>query len=1293
MATLVLGAAGAAVGGSLGGSALGLGAATIGRAVGATVGRAIDQRLLGGGSAVVDHGRVDRFRLSGGAEGEAIPRLYGRMRVAGHVIWASPFRERVSTTGGGGKGGSRRPAVREHSYVVSLAVALCEGPVRHVGRAWADGRELARGEVAFRVHDGSEDQVPEALIEAEEGVGAAPAYRGTAYVVIEDLDLGPFGNRVPQFSFEVVRGVAVPGEVPAPQDLVRGVSLIPGTGEFALATRRVDYASGGGPANVHGAAEVPDLLASLSALRGQVPRLRAASLVVAWFGDDLRCGSCRLRPMVDQGEVDGVQMRWSVAGQDRAVAAVLPRRNGRPIYGGTPCDASVIEAIGALKAGGQDVTYHPFVLMTQLPGNGLPDPHRDGEQGALPWRGRITASVAPGRGGSPDGTAKAEAEVAAFFGHATAADFEVAPGRVGYRGAADWGYRRFVLHQAALCAAAGGVEAFCIGSELRGLTRVRGEGGRFPAVDALRALAGEVRRLLPAARIGYAADWTEYGAYAPDDGTGDVLFPLDPLWAAEDIDFVGIDFYAPLADWRDGSDHADAGWGSGHALGYLAANVEGGEGYDWYYASDGDRDAQRRLPIEDGAHGEPWVFRPKDLRGWWSNPHHERRGGVRSPTPTDWTARAKPIRLVEYGCGAVDKGANAPNRFPDPISSEAGLPPYSNGLRDDAMQMQYLRALLSYWGGEGRNPVSAVYGGGMLDLDHSCVWAWDARPWPAFPEDPAAWGDAPQHETGHWWSGRAALLPAASVVADVCRRAGVERFDVEGVRGVVRGLLLRDVQDGRADLQPLLSALGVEAAERTGVLVFRTRADRAPLNVDAGTLVRAGDTPVVTEIRAGVADGIGRTRLRHVGDGGAYDLTVAESVDPHVGTSAVSDNELPMVLTVEEGQALADRLLADAAVGRATATFSLAPSRRDLGPGTVVRLSDRDGLWRIDRIGDSAVRRVEAVRVDVTTPTPARRTVRPDPRRAPHRAAGLIRAVPMDLPSRDGAAPPNALHLAVSAHPWPDVVAVLSAPDGVPFSHETALTRAATIGTMMTPLPYAGAGVIDYGRAVVVDFGAAALSSVGMGALIGGANTVAIGDGAVGGWEVLQFGEAEPLGGGRWALSRRLRGRRGTEVEIRDPWPVGSVVVVLDGSETIVGGGADAHGVARRYRAGPARLGIDHETYVSFTAASGGIADAAYAPAHLSVVRAPDGDRFDWIARGREVGDRWGPELGLPRHRYVVRASVHGEAAWQGTTGETWHAFERDALARHGLSEGYVLAVARLSEAGMPGRWASIAVS
>jgi hypothetical protein len=40
----------------------------------------------------------------------------------------------------------------------------------------------------------------------------------------------------------------------------------------------------------------------------------------------------------------------------------------------------------------------------------------------------------------------------------------------------------------------------------------------------------------------------------------------------------------------------------------------------------------------------------------------------------------------------VDKGANQPSVFPDPKSSESGLPYFSNGRRDDLMQRRHLQA-------------------------------------------------------------------------------------------------------------------------------------------------------------------------------------------------------------------------------------------------------------------------------------------------------------------------------------------------------------------------------------------------------------------------------------------------------------------------------------------------------------------------------------------------------------------------------------------------------------------------
>ncbi|MEH6775558.1 MAG: glycoside hydrolase TIM-barrel-like domain-containing protein, partial [Cereibacter changlensis] len=847
MATLLLSAVGAGLGAGFGGSILGLSGAVIGRAIGATLGQLIDQRLLGAGSETVHSGRIERFRLTGASEGAAVAQVFGRVRLGGQVIWATRFVENTTRSGGGK--GMPRPSLVSYSYSVSLAVALCEGEIIRVGRIWADGAEVEPSRLNLRVYSGGEDQQPDPKIEAVEGTGMAPAYRGIAYVVLEDLDLGPFGNRVPQLSFEVFRP-AQGDFATCVMDLtraVRAVALIPGTGEYALATTALHVEDGLGvnlPVNVHAPSGRSDMATALTQLREELPNCGSVSLVVSWFGGDLRCGLCEVKPKVEPEARDAERMPWRVAGLGRAEAARVSLSGG-PVYGGTPADRAVIEAIRALRAAGQEVMFYPFLLMDQLAGNGLRDPWTGAEdQPALPWRGRITLSEAPGRAGSPDRTAAAEAEVAAFFGAARPEDFAVVDGEVRYGGPQDWGYRRFALHYAHLCVLAGGVDAFCIASELRGLTQIRGAGDSFPAVAALRRLAGELRAILgPATKISYAADWSEYFGYHAD---GNVYFHLDPLWADPEIDFIGIDNYLPLADWRDGEEHADAGWGSAYNLDYLKANVAGGEGFDWYYDSPEGEAAQRRRPIEDGAQDEAWIYRPKDLASWWGLPHHQRIDGIRAAEPTEWEPRSKPIRFTEYGCAAIDKGANQPNRFLDPKSSESLLPRASNGRRDDVMQMQYLRAMAEYWDDPACNPWSPLYGGRMVDMARAHVWAWDARPFPQFPALQDVWSDAANYGRGHWLSGRASAQPLASVVAEICERSGVRHFDVSGLYGVVRGYAVTGIGSARAALQPLMLAHGFEALERDGMLIFRMRDARPAAVLDPERLA------VISELEGAV---------------------------------------------------------------------------------------------------------------------------------------------------------------------------------------------------------------------------------------------------------------------------------------------------------------------------------------------------------------------------------------------------------------------------------------------------------
>ncbi len=161
--------------------------------------------ILGGGQGR-EGPRLAELSVTTSSYGMPIPRHYGRMRVAGQVIWATDLVEHKETQGGG-KGA---PSVTTYTYSVSFAVALASRPIDKVGRIWADGKLLrgASGDMKtggrFRLHRGTADQPPDPLLASAERAGRCPAYSGLAYAVFDDLQLADFGNRIPALTFEVI---------------------------------------------------------------------------------------------------------------------------------------------------------------------------------------------------------------------------------------------------------------------------------------------------------------------------------------------------------------------------------------------------------------------------------------------------------------------------------------------------------------------------------------------------------------------------------------------------------------------------------------------------------------------------------------------------------------------------------------------------------------------------------------------------------------------------------------------------------------------------------------------------------------------------------------------------------------------------------------------------------------------------------------------------------------------------------------------------------------------------------
>lgn len=200
MATLILGTVGRVIGGPIGGL------------VGTFLGGAIDRGIFGSGVTKTG-ARLADLSVQSSAYGQPLPRVYGRMRVAGNLVWTAGIAESSQRAGGGKTGG----ASTSYSYSSSFAVIVASRPIVAIGRIWADGKLLRTSDGTFnypatiRVYPGDEVQAVDPLIAAAEGLDQTPAYRGRAYVVFEDMPLADYGNRIPNLTFEVVADAAPVG--------------------------------------------------------------------------------------------------------------------------------------------------------------------------------------------------------------------------------------------------------------------------------------------------------------------------------------------------------------------------------------------------------------------------------------------------------------------------------------------------------------------------------------------------------------------------------------------------------------------------------------------------------------------------------------------------------------------------------------------------------------------------------------------------------------------------------------------------------------------------------------------------------------------------------------------------------------------------------------------------------------------------------------------------------------------------------------------------------------------------
>lgn len=171
-------------------------------------GSLIDQQLFGQ-SQNTRGPQLASLSVPTSAEGGGVLDVFGTVRLPGEKVWALSKRqiENQQSVGKGFGGGGGTQTT--YSYLGSFADLLCRGPVDRFTRVWGNAELFDPGEFDYRFYPGSKIQTADPLIAAAEE--QAPAYRGCAYMVWQEMPLDRWGQSLPATFYEVTRSNLRPG--------------------------------------------------------------------------------------------------------------------------------------------------------------------------------------------------------------------------------------------------------------------------------------------------------------------------------------------------------------------------------------------------------------------------------------------------------------------------------------------------------------------------------------------------------------------------------------------------------------------------------------------------------------------------------------------------------------------------------------------------------------------------------------------------------------------------------------------------------------------------------------------------------------------------------------------------------------------------------------------------------------------------------------------------------------------------------------------------------------------------
>ena len=511
----------------------------------------------------------------------------------------------------------------------------------------------------------------------------------------------------------------------------------------------------------------------------------------------------------------------------------------------------------------------------------------------------------------------------------------------------------------------------------------------------------------------------------------------------------------------------------------------------------------------------------------------------------------------------------------------------------------------------------------MVDPSRIHIWAWDARPFPAFPHSQEIWADGTNWITGHWLNGRLEGVPLNRLLAEILKDFGLPEASYEDVDGFVDGFVVDRPMAARAAIEQIALVHGVEAVASGGILRFAGRRSQSRLALSADDLVADRKGILVRRTRMQESEVPHEVSISFIESSVDFRSIVVASRRLAGASKREARFGLAALMPRETGQRLADITLQDNWIGRDSIEFTLKPSHLALEIGDFVSIgatgSELD--YRVTTIADGLERRVGARAVqssiyDATAGISSLSSV------AAPSIAGQAFALVLDLPAADGVAN-NLQYIAVRANPWPGSMTVWRSDDGTNFTPVATIAQPSSVGRTLSSLPTGPLWLFDRTTRLDIELEGVSLLSVDPITALGGANSLAVrhADGSI---EIVAFVTAELIGPKQYRLSNLVRGLKGSEPQAAVSIPAGAIVVLLDETITPIAVGNETLGRAFHYRLAPSDRDYSEVGAIRLDAMVPNLALLPLSPVSFRASRTTAGIRFDWIRRTRIGGDAWG---------------------------------------------------------------------